>query len=181
MLALSEAVRETFPADVLQNNGYYHVAALHTLRLSDLEEMGVLRGHARMIMSVLRPGGDPPHTPVASPRNETSIEAPRPAGRYVRCQSFPEATSGSYPARRAWRAFMLEFVVVLRTINWFASTRARYCPRCRSSPLECICIGGCRCLRFGLGCPPFGGGWPEGRRGYVLCPVLGVGVRKDTS
>jgi hypothetical protein len=117
MLALPEAVRETFPADVLQNNGYCHIAALHTLRLSDLEEMGVLRGHARMIMSVLRPGGDPPHTPVASPRNETSIEAPRPAGRYVRCRSFPVATSGSAPTRRAWRAFMLAFVVTLRTIG----------------------------------------------------------------
>ena len=66
MLALPEAVRETLLADVLQNNGYCHIAALHTLRLSDLEEMGVLRFHARMIMSVLRPGGDPPHTPVAS-------------------------------------------------------------------------------------------------------------------
>ena len=66
MLALPEAVRETFPADVLQNNGYCHIAALHTLRLSDLEEMGVLCGHARMIMSVLRPGGDPP-TPLWPP------------------------------------------------------------------------------------------------------------------
>ena len=48
MLALPEAVRETFPADALQNDGYCHIAALHTLRLSDLEEIGVLRGHARM-------------------------------------------------------------------------------------------------------------------------------------
>ena len=71
-----------------------------------------------MIMSVLRPGGDPPHTPVdSSPQNETLIEAPRPAGWYVRCRSFPEATSGSAPARSAWRAFMLAFVVVLRTIG----------------------------------------------------------------
>jgi hypothetical protein len=53
MLVLPEAVRETFLADVLQNNGYCHIAALHTSRLSDLEEMDVLRGHARMIMSVL--------------------------------------------------------------------------------------------------------------------------------
>ena len=62
MLSLPEAVRETFPADMLQNNGYCHIAALHTVRLVDLEEMGILRGHARMIMSVLRPGGDPPST-----------------------------------------------------------------------------------------------------------------------
>ena len=111
MPALPEAV-------VLQNNGYCHNAALHTLCLSDLKEMGVLRGHARMIMSVLRPGGGLPHTTVASsPRNETSIETPRPAGRYVRCRSFREATSGSAPARRAWRAFMLACVVVLRTIG----------------------------------------------------------------
>ena len=96
MLALPEAVRETFSADVLQNNGCCHIAPLHALRLDDLEEMDVLRGHARMIMSVLRPGGDPPHTPVASPRNETSIEAPRPAGRYVRCRSFPVTHAADY-------------------------------------------------------------------------------------
>ena len=47
MMALPEAVRETHPADLLQTNGYCHIAALHTLRLVDLEEMGVLRGHAR--------------------------------------------------------------------------------------------------------------------------------------
>ena len=59
MLALPEAVRQMFLADVLQINGYMycHIAALHMLRLSDLEEMGVLRGHTRMIMSVLSPGG----------------------------------------------------------------------------------------------------------------------------
>ena len=122
VMVLPEAVRETLPADVLQNNGYCHIAALHTLRLNtlclcDLEEMGVLRGHARMIMSVLRPGGDPPVTPSSSPRNETSTDTPKPAGRYVRCRSFPVTTSGSAPVRRAWRAFMLAFVVVLRTIG----------------------------------------------------------------
>ena len=58
MMALPEAVRETHPADLLQTNGYCHIAALHTLRMVDLEELGVFRGHARMIMSVLRPGGD---------------------------------------------------------------------------------------------------------------------------
>ena len=63
MLLLPDAVRDTLPADVLRNNGYCHKAALHTLRLNDLEEMGVLRGHARMLMAVLRPGGDPPPTP----------------------------------------------------------------------------------------------------------------------
>ena len=117
MLTLPEAVRETLPADLLQTNGYFHIAALHTVRLIDLEEMGVLRGHARMIMSVLRPGGDPPVTPSASPRNETSTDAPKPAARYVRCRSFLVTTSGSAPARRAWRAFMLAFGVVLRTIG----------------------------------------------------------------
>ena len=75
MMVLPEAVRETFPADALQNNGCCHIAALHTLRLCDLEEMCVLRGHARMIMSVLRPGGDPPVIPSPSPRNEASSEA----------------------------------------------------------------------------------------------------------
>ena len=63
MLLLPEAVRDTLPADLLRNNGYCHLDALNTLRLSDLEEMGVLRGHARMIMTILRPGGDPPLTP----------------------------------------------------------------------------------------------------------------------
>ena len=86
MMALPEAVRETHPAELLQANGYCHIAALHTLRMVDLEKLGVLRGHARMITSVLRPGGDPPVTPSASPRNETSIDAPKPAGRYVRCR-----------------------------------------------------------------------------------------------
>ena len=52
MLLLPDAVRNTLPADVLRNNGYCHKAALCTLRLNDLEEMGVLRGHARMLMSV---------------------------------------------------------------------------------------------------------------------------------
>ena len=77
MMVLPEAVRETLPADVLQNNGYCHIAALHTLRLSDLEERGVVRGHARMIMSVLRHGWDPPVTTSSSPRNETSTVAPK--------------------------------------------------------------------------------------------------------
>ena len=31
MLVLPEAVRETLPADLLQANGYCHIAALHTL------------------------------------------------------------------------------------------------------------------------------------------------------
>ena len=53
MLLLPDAVRDTLPADMLRNNGYCHTAAIHTLRLNDLEEMGVLRGHARMLMSVM--------------------------------------------------------------------------------------------------------------------------------
>ena len=35
----------------------------------------------------------------------------------MRCRSFPETTSGGAPARRAWRAFIMAFVVVLRTIG----------------------------------------------------------------
>ena len=54
MLLLPDAVRDTSPADVLQSNGYCHKDALNTLRMNDLEEMGVLRGHARMMMNVLR-------------------------------------------------------------------------------------------------------------------------------
>ena len=116
MLLLPDAVSSTLPADVLRNNGYCHKAALHTLRLNDLEEMGVLRGHARMLMAVLRPGGDPPPTPTR-PANTTSTDAPKPSGRYMRCRSFPECSSGGAPARRAWRAFIMAFVVVLRTIG----------------------------------------------------------------
>ena len=115
MLLLPDAVRDTSPADVLRSNGYCHQEALNTLRMNDLEEMGVLRGHARMLMNVLRPGGDPPTTP--SRAANTTIEAPRPSGRYMRCRSFPETTSGGAPARRAWRAFIMAFVVVLRTIG----------------------------------------------------------------
>ena len=75
MLLLPDAVRDTSPADVLRSNGYCHKEALNTLRLNDLEEMGVLRGHARMMMNVLRPGGDPPMTPPRAAN--TTIEAPR--------------------------------------------------------------------------------------------------------
>ena len=114
MLLLPDAVRDTFPADVLRQNGYCHKAALHTLRLNDLEEMGVLRGHARMLMAVLRPGGDPPSTPT-HPANTTSVPIPMPSHRYMRCRSFPDCASGGVPARRAWRAFIMAFVVVLRT------------------------------------------------------------------
>ena len=39
MMLLPDAVRNTQPADVLRQNGYCHKAALHTLRLNDLEEM----------------------------------------------------------------------------------------------------------------------------------------------
>ena len=73
MLVLLEAVRETCPADAQQNNGYCHTTALHTLRLNDLEDMGVLRGHARMIMSALRPGGDLIH-----PRRRLPLQGTRP-------------------------------------------------------------------------------------------------------
>ena len=100
MLLLSDAVRGTLPADVLRNHGYCHKTTLCTLRLNDLEEMGVLRGHARMRMSVLRPGGDPPPTPTR-PANTTSTDAPKPSGRYMRCRSFPMTISGGVPARRA--------------------------------------------------------------------------------
>ena len=117
MLLLPDAVRDTSCADVLQSNGYCHKEALNTLRLHDLEEVGVLRGHARMRMSVLRPGGDPPMTPPRIQLSNTTIEAPRPMGRYMRCRSFPETTSGGSPARRAWHAFITAFVVVLRTIG----------------------------------------------------------------
>ena len=65
MLTLPAAVRDTKPADVLRANGYCHRSAMETLRVSDLEEMGVLRGHASMMMGLLRPGGDPPPTPKA--------------------------------------------------------------------------------------------------------------------
>ena len=106
----------SLPANLLRSNGYYHLAALNTLHLNDLEDLGVLRGHARMIVTILRPGGDPPSTPPSPPRNETSAEPPRP-GRYMRCRSFPDSTSGGAPARRAWGAFILAFVVVLRTIG----------------------------------------------------------------
>ena len=67
-------------------------------------------------MAVLRPGGDPPPTPTR-PANTTSTDAPKPSGRYMRCRSFPECSSGGAPARRAWRAFIMAFVVVLRTIG----------------------------------------------------------------
>ena len=66
MPLLPEAVRDTLRADLLRSNGYCHLAALNTLRLNDLENLGVFRGHARMIMTILRPGGDPPSTPPSS-------------------------------------------------------------------------------------------------------------------
>ena len=47
MLTLPEAVRETLPANLLQTNGYCHIAAQHTVRLIDLAEMGVLCGTQR--------------------------------------------------------------------------------------------------------------------------------------
>ena len=46
-------MRDTLSTDLLRNNGYCHLAALNTLRLGDLEALGVLRGHARMIMTRL--------------------------------------------------------------------------------------------------------------------------------
>ena len=117
MLTLPAAVRDTKPADVLRANGYCHRSAMETLRVSDLEEMGVLRGHASMMMGLLRPGGDPPPTPKPAARNETSSEPVRMNGRYMRCRAFPDVVSGGTPARRPWKAFIMAFTVVLRAIG----------------------------------------------------------------
>ena len=57
ILVLPVAVREKDPALVLKENGYAYVSALLTLRVDDLELLGFVRGHAAMIMSVLRPPG----------------------------------------------------------------------------------------------------------------------------
>ena len=54
MLVLPDPVVATNPADVLRANGHCFKNALLTLRLSDVEEMGVLRGHARMVMWIIR-------------------------------------------------------------------------------------------------------------------------------
>ena len=116
ILVLPVAVREKDPALVLKENGYAYVSALLTLRVDDLELLGFDRGHAAMIMSVLRLPGPEIYTVRASPSetivtNTTMRAAPAPQsghGNRQRCRPFPAVLTS-----RAWRAFLLTFVAVL--------------------------------------------------------------------
>ena len=125
-LVLPAAVRATDPAVVLKQNGYCFLPALVTLTVHDLEQLGVLRGHAQMVMSVLRPA--PPETydvtpdadagsKFAPPEAQNATQPAPNGGRppYLsrpRCRPFPAQLTS-----RAWRAFLMTFVVVLRTIG----------------------------------------------------------------
>ena len=113
-LALPAAVRKTDPATLLRANGYCFVEALKLLTVEDLELLGVPRGHARMVMNcVFEARAPPPRTP---PPAQNNTAAAPPVVR-ARCRPFPESTASGVPTARAWRAFVLTFVVVLRVIG----------------------------------------------------------------
>ena len=116
-LVLPSAVRKLDPAAVLKANGYCFVSALGLMTLDDLEQLGMPRGHARMIMNcVHEPRAPPPSSPppIDAARNTT---AAAPQSHRARCRPFPESTSSGVPTARAWRAFVMTFVVVLRVIG----------------------------------------------------------------
>ena len=59
-LVLPSAVRKLDPAAVLKANGYCFVSALGLMTLDDLEQLGMPRGHARMIMNCVFETRAPP-------------------------------------------------------------------------------------------------------------------------
>ena len=107
------------PQDLLLANGYCFLTALQTLSVDDLEQLGVLRGHAQMILRALRPLPPEvfdviPQQGTETQQGNTTQSAPppyQPTSR-ARCRPFPERLTS-----RAWRALLLTFTVVLRTLG----------------------------------------------------------------
>ena len=139
------------PAGLLSANGYYFLSALQSLPVSDLGELGMLRGHAQMVVRALRP--PPPEafdmnpSPLRFDINGTNVTAPALRGgapphlSRARCRPFPAQLTS-----RTWRASMMAFVVVLRTIGLpspvpDAVFAAGVRPGDGSAPLDAVLFG----------------------------------------
>ena len=84
LLVLPSAVRKLDPATVLKANGYCFVSALVLMTLDDLEQLGMPRGHARMIMNcVHEPRAPPPSSPPSVSDLGTVTPRYAPLHRYV--------------------------------------------------------------------------------------------------
>jgi hypothetical protein len=121
-LLLLHTLRDAKYEEFLRTNGFCFLSSLEELTAADLANRGVVRGHALMILKVLRPPLPPPLTPsplqqrnAQQRRNETegASENGMPPHLFrTKCRAFPSVLS-----RRTWRAFMLTFVMVLRSIG----------------------------------------------------------------
>ena len=124
-LLLPQTVRDNKIEDVLRKNGFCFLSSLEELTVVDLESLGVVKGHALMVLKVLRPPMTPsPMTMTPSPLQQRNVQQQRnetegapnngmpPHIFRTKCRAFPSVLS-----RRTWRAFMLTFVMVLRSIG----------------------------------------------------------------
>lgn len=110
-LSLPARVRETGPQDVLKANGMCYGAVLKVVGVHEMLDMGITLGHAIMILRIIRP-----HVVQQAPPPANVTQA-APQSARVRCRKFPELQSSRLPTARAWRAFLLTFVTVLRAIG----------------------------------------------------------------
>ena len=93
-------------------NGFASVASLELLEHADLEDLGVLRGHAKLVLLVLRdsaPGYQmpPPQQPQGQQQQQTQQQGQKqkPAGLRV----FPQPAESGWPALDEWSAYQLGF------------------------------------------------------------------------
>ena len=81
--------------------------ALRLLTLSDLEELGILRGEARMVLAAITA------TDEAAPAENNELV--RPAMRQGLVRAF-ECDSSGYPVGRSWVAWVPAFLAMLGTL-----------------------------------------------------------------
>ena len=150
-LLLPEAVRAQRYEVLLKDNGFCFLGALDAMSAADLQELGVVRGHALLLLRALRPPQVPP-TP-ASPLQQRSAAAAAngtaddpnhgmaPHLFRAKCRAFPTVLT-----TRTWRAFLLTFVMVLRSIGLSdpvpdAVLAAGLRPSAPHSPMDAVLSG----------------------------------------
>ena len=71
-LLLPQTIRDNKYENVLRKNGFCFLSSLEELSAMDLESLGMVKGHALMVLKVLRPPLPPPLTP--SPLQQRNVE-----------------------------------------------------------------------------------------------------------
>jgi hypothetical protein len=111
---LPAKVKELKIEDQLLANGFADVQSLELLEAADMEELGILRGHAKLVLLVVRDSAAAGYQELPQqPQQPQQTEQPpqqqgqkqRPAG----LRAFPQPAESGWPALDEWSAYQLGF------------------------------------------------------------------------